>query len=239
MKIALIGYGKMGHAIEKIALQRGHEIVCKIDTANCDEIGGEAFSSADVAIEFTTPSTAFENCKKALACGMKVVSGSTGWTADIPKLQAEFGNRDGIAFFYSSNFSIGVNIFFALNKYLARLMNGFDQYDVDMTEIHHIHKLDHPSGTALTLAQGIMENLDRKDAWTESGTPKVNEINIAHERIGEVPGTHIIRYTSPVDKITISHEAFSREGFALGAVVAAEWLKDKSGFFGMEDMLHF
>ena len=239
MKIALIGYGKMGHAIEKIALQRGHEIVCKIDMSSCDEIGGANFASADVAIEFTTPSTAFENCRKALASGMRVVSGSTGWTADIPKLQDEFGKREGIAFFYSSNFSIGVNIFFALNKYLARLMNGFNQYDVDMTEIHHIHKLDHPSGTALSLAKGIIDNLDRKNSWTESGSPQSNEINIAHERIGEVPGTHIIRYTSPVDKITISHEAFSREGFALGAVVAAEWLKDKSGFFGMEDMLHF
>ena len=239
MKIALIGYGKMGHAIEKFALERGHEIVSIIDIDNQCDFDSAQFKSADVAIEFTTPATAYDNCLRALQAGVKVVSGSTGWTDRIPQLKNEMAGTPSATFFYSSNYSLGVNIFFAVNKYLARLMNGFAQYDVEMKEIHHIHKLDHPSGTAITLANGIIENLNRKKAWTENEEHKADEILIEHERIGEVPGTHIIRYKSPVDEISITHEAFSRDGFALGAVVAAEWLCDKTGFLGMDDMLKF
>lgn len=239
MKIALIGYGKMGHAIEKFALARGHEITCIIDINNPGDFDSPQFKSADVAIEFTTPSTAYDNCLRAMRNGVKVVSGSTGWTDRIPQLHKETENVPDATFFYSSNYSIGVNLFFAVNKYLAKLMNDFPQYDVEMKEIHHIHKLDHPSGTAITLANGIIENIDRKTAWTENEEHAGNEILIEHERIGEVPGTHIIRYKSPVDQITITHEAFSRDGFALGAVIAAEWLLDKTGFLGMDDMLKF
>ena len=229
----------MGHAIEKFALQRGHEIVSIIDVNNQGDFESNQFKSADVAIEFTTPSTAYDNCLRALKAGVKVVSGSTGWTDRIPQLRKDVESNKQATFFYSSNYSIGVNILFAVNKYLARLMNDFGQYDVEMDEIHHIHKLDHPSGTAITLANGIIDNIDRKTAWTENENHHDNEILIKHERIGEVPGTHIIKYTSPVDQITISHEAFSRDGFALGAVVAAEWLRDKTGFLGMNDMLNF
>ncbi len=229
----------MGHAIEKFALQRGHEIVSIIDVNNQGDFESNQFKSADVAIEFTTPSTAYDNCLRALKAGVKVVSGSTGWTDRIPQLRKDVESNKQATFFYSSNYSIGVNILFAVNKYLAKLMNDFGQYDVEMDEIHHIHKLDHPSGTAITLANGIIDNIDRKTAWTENENHHDNEILIKHERIGEVPGTHIIKYTSPVDQITISHEAFSRDGFALGAVVAAEWLRDKTGFLGMNDMLNF
>lgn len=236
MKIALIGYGKMGHAIEKISLERGHQIVCTVDIANASDIESEAFRSADVAIEFTTPATAFSNCTKALAQCVKVVSGSTGWTEHLPQIKSMVETSGG-GFFYTSNYSIGVNVLFAVNKYLAKIMDGFGQYDVAMREIHHIHKLDHPSGTAITLADGIISNMSRKSTWSEDASAPADALKITSERTGEVPGTHIIEYTSSVDKITISHEAFSREGFALGAVVAAEWLKDRSGFFGMNDML--
>ncbi len=237
MKIALIGYGKMGKTIEKIACSRGHEIVCIIDADNQEDFNSEAFKSADAAIEFTMPSAAFSNCCKALENGVAVISGSTGWIDRLPEAKALCESKDG-AMLYSSNFSIGVNIFFAVNKYLAKLMNGFSQYDVDMKEIHHIHKLDHPSGTAITLAEGVLGNIDRKKAWTEDINAGVDQLKITAEREGEVPGTHIINYTSSVDKITIEHEAFSREGFALGAVVAAEWIKGRKGWFTMDDMLN-
>lgn len=235
MKIALIGYGKMGKAIEKIAVSRGHEIVCIIDVNNQKDFESEAFRSADVAIEFTTPSTAFDNYKKAFSQGVAVVSGSTGWLDRIDEIKKDC--EEGNTFFYSSNFSIGVNILFAVNKYLARLMNGFTDYDVSMKEIHHIHKLDHPSGTAITLAEDIIKNIDRVDKWTESGDD-AGSVKITSERTGEVPGTHIIEYKSPIDSIMLKHEAFSREGFALGAVVAAEWLKGKKGWHTMDEMLN-
>lgn len=237
MKIALIGYGKMGKAIERIAIGRGHEIVCCIDTDNQDDFESAAFESADIAIEFSTPQSAYANYLRAFAKGVPVVSGSTGWLDKLPDIK-HLCDEGKATFFYSSNFSIGVNIFFALNKYLARLMNRFQQYDVDMTEIHHIHKLDHPSGTAITLADGIIENLTRKTQWTENEAPESNEVRISHERRGEIPGTHIINYESDVDRITISHEAFSREGFALGAVVAAEWMNDKKGFHTMDELMN-
>lgn len=236
MNIALIGYGKMGRTIEEIAIARGHKIVCKIDVDNQNDFDSDAFRSADVAIEFTTPNTAVENYRRAFAQGVAVVSGTTGWLDRVDEVK-RCCEQNNATFFYSSNFSIGVNIFFALNKYLAKIMNGFEQYDVSMKEIHHIHKLDHPSGTAITLAEGIIQNLDRKTGWAEN-SDNAELVNITAERVGEVPGTHIIEYRSDVDCIKIEHEAFSRRGFALGAVVAAEWVKGKKGWFTMNDMMN-
>lgn len=238
MKIALIGYGKMGKTIEQIALGRGHQIVSIVDINNPDEFNSDNFKSADVAIEFTTPATAFDNYMKAFAAGVPVVSGTTGWLDRIGEIKDKCAN-EGKTFFYASNFSIGVNIFFALNKYLAKIMNGFPNYEVAMTETHHIHKLDAPSGTAITLAEGILENIDRKDRWTLETAEKPADLPIHAIREGEVPGIHEITYESDVDTISIKHDAKSRAGFALGAVVAAEFTAGKKGFLGMEDMLKF
>lgn len=235
MKIALIGYGKMGRAIEKIAKERGHEIVAIIDVDNQGDFDSDAFRSADVAIEFTTPKTAFDNYLKAFAQGVKVVSGSTGWTDRLMEIH-NLCDEKGYTFFWTSNFSIGVNIFFALNKYLAAMMSGFPQYHPEMKEIHHIHKLDHPSGTAVSLANGIiLENKNIGD-WSEEKADDRTML-IRHERIGEVPGTHSICWDSAVDSITITHEAKSREGFALGAVTAAEWVANEQGFLTMEMLM--
>lgn len=236
MKIALIGYGKMGRAIEEIAVARGHEIVCRIDVNNQADFDSQAFAGADVAIEFTTPATAVENYKRAFAAGVPVVSGTTGWLDRKPEIEAAC--EAGATFFYASNFSLGVNIFFAMNRWLAGVMNGFNDYRVSLEEIHHIHKLDHPSGTAITLAEGVIENIDRLSQWSESDTaPDV--LPIEAKRSGEVPGTHIVQYDSEVDTITIEHRAKSRRGFALGAVVAAEYTVGKKGFLTMNDMLSF
>ncbi|MDD2798822.1 MAG: 4-hydroxy-tetrahydrodipicolinate reductase [Bacteroidales bacterium] len=238
MKIALIGYGKMGKEIEQIAISRGHEIVSIIDVNNPNDFSSDAFKSAAVAIEFTAPSVALENYRKCFAVGMPVVAGTTGWLAHLPEIKeaCEKGNT----FFYASNFSIGVNIFFAINKYLAKIMNQFPDYDVKMKEIHHIHKLDAPSGTAITLAEGVLENVDRKNKWALSdGTNSTSELAIEALREGEVPGYHSIIYDSAVDNITITHDAKSRKGFALGAVVAAEFTAGKKGFLSMDDMLKF
>lgn len=236
MKIALIGYGKMGKTIERIALNRGHEIVSIIDVDNLADFDSEAFRSADVAIEFTTPHTAFDNYLKAFAQGIPVVSGSTGWTERMPEIKKMCENGEA-TFFWTSNYSIGVNIFFALNKYLSALMDNFADYTPAMKEIHHIHKLDHPSGTALTLAEGLIDNVSRVDGWTEQPDCADNRLFIDHEREGEVPGTHIISWDSPADTITIEHKAKSREGFALGAVVAAEWVATRSGFLTMDELM--
>jgi 4-hydroxy-tetrahydrodipicolinate reductase len=238
MKIALIGYGKMGKTIEQIALGRGHEIVSIIDVDNRDDIKSDAFRSADVAIEFTTPSTAMDNYLACFKAGVPVVSGTTGWLDRLPEVK-EMCEKEGKTFFYSSNFSIGVNIFFALNKYLAKIMNQFSQYDVEMTEVHHIHKLDAPSGTAITLAEGVLENIDRKDRWVLEKAEKPTDMTIHAIREGEVPGIHEITYKSEVDTISIKHDAKSRAGFALGAVLAAEFTAGKKGFLGMDDMLKF
>ena len=240
MKIALIGYGKMGKIIEKIALLRGHEIVARIDVDNMEDIHSDAFRSADAAIEFTMPKVAEENCRKALEEGVPVVCGTTGWADKMDGIK-KLAEEKGKAFFWTSNFSVGVNVFFAVNKYLAKIMNGFDQYDVSMTETHHIHKLDAPSGTAVTLAEGILENLERKKSWTLAGAAPVeaDSIGIEAVREGEVPGIHTIVYDSPVDSITITHSAKSREGFALGAVMAAEFIQGKKGFLSMQDMMPF
>lgn len=238
MKIALIGYGKMGKTIEQIALSRGHQIVSIVDINNPEEFQSDNFKSADVAIEFTTPATAFDNYMKSFAAGVPVVSGTTGWLDRISEIKEKCAN-EGKTFFYASNFSIGVNIFFALNKHLAKIMNNFPAYDVCMTETHHIHKLDAPSGTAITLAEGIIENVDRKERWTLETAQQPTDLPIHAIREGEVPGIHEITYESDVDYISIKHDAKSRAGFALGAVVAAEFTAGKTGFLGMDDMLKF
>ena len=251
MKIALIGYGKMGRMIEQIALQRGHEIVSIIDIDNQDDFGSEAFRSADVAIEFTNPMVAYDNYMKAFAAGVKVVSGSTGWLEEHGDEVRQLCKEGGKTLFWSSNFSLGVAIFAAANKYLAKIMNRFDEYDVSMSETHHVHKLDAPSGTAITLAEGILENLDRKHSWvpgtllaadgTLTGTTECapDELPISSIREGEVPGIHTICYDSEADSITISHDAKSRRVFALGAVLAAEYTVSHEGLLGMSDLFDF
>lgn len=238
MKIVLIGYGKMGKTIEQIALQRGHQIVSIIDINNTADFESEAFRSADVAIEFTTPATALGNYMRCFAANVPVVSGTTGWLEHLDEVKAKC-EQEGKTFFYASNFSVGVNIFFALNRYLAKIMNGFPAYDVRMTEVHHIHKLDAPSGTAITLAEGILENVERKKRWTLETAEQPTDLPIHAIREGEVPGIHEIIYESEADTISIKHDAKSRAGFALGAVIAAEFTAGKKGFLGMNDLFHF
>jgi len=238
MKIALIGYGKMGKTIERIARERGHEIVSVIDVDNLDDFDSDAFKSADVAIEFTVPQVALSNYRRAFASGVAVVSGTTGWTEELPQLKKEIEEGSN-TLFWSSNFSLGVNIFMAVNKYLAKIMNQFPNYNVEMTEVHHTQKLDAPSGTAITLAEGVLENLDRKTVWVKETETKPEEMAIKSIREGQVPGIHTIRYESEVDSIEITHDAKSREGFALGAVVAAEFTAGKKGLLGMNDLLKF
>lgn len=239
MKIALIGYGKMGQEIEKVALERGHQIVCKVDIDENDKFHSPEFKSADVAIEFTTPKSALNNYRKAFESNVPVVSGTTGWLEDIDEIKNEC-NNNGKTFFYASNFSLGVNLFFAVNKYLSKLMNNFPDYEVVMEETHHIHKLDAPSGTAITLAEDIIANIKRKNSWAlynDTDDNKSDIIEIKDYREGEVPGIHSVIYESEVDSIKITHNAKSRRGFALGAVLAAEFTKDKKGFLGMQDLL--
>ena len=238
MKIALIGYGKMGKMIEQIAKDRGHEIVSIIDINNLEDFESEAFASADVAIEFTAPQAAYGNYLKAFSKNVKVVSGSTGWMKEHGEDVKKMCSEGGQTLFWASNFSIGVAIFSAVNRYLANIMNQFPQYDVEMEETHHVHKLDHPSGTAITLAEQIVEQIDRKEAWAEDTTdPKL--LRIDHIRRGEVPGIHTIRYDSEADLSTISHDAHSRKGFALGAVLAAEYTKEHQGLLTISDMFQF
>ena len=228
----------MGKTIERIARERGHEIVSVIDVDNLDDFDSEAFKSADVAIEFTVPQVALSNYRRAFASGVAVVSGTTGWTEEMPQLKKEI-EEGGKTLFWTSNFSIGANIFMAVNKYLATIMNQFPNYNVEMTEVHHTQKLDAPSGTAITLAEEILENLDRKSCWVKETETKPEEMAIKSIREGQVPGIHTIRYESEVDSIEITHDAKSREGLALGAVVAAEFTAGKKGFLGMKDMLKF
>lgn len=251
MKIALIGYGKMGKMIEQIALNRGHEIVCKIDIDNQHDFESDAFKSADVAIEFTSPQSAYGNYMKTFAAGVKLVSGSTGWLEEHGEEIKNLCTTGGKTLFWSSNFSLGVAIFSAVNKYLAGIMNNFPEYDVKMEETHHIHKLDAPSGTAITLAEGILEKMDRKNKWVMgtllapdgsiSGTEEcaANELPVSSIRRDEVPGIHSITYNSEADQITITHDAHSRKGFALGAVLAAEYTATHEGMLGMSDLFQF
>ena len=251
MKIAIIGYGKMGKMIEQIARARGHEIVSIIDKDNQQEFDSEAFASADVAIEFTSPTAAYGNYLKAFAKGVKVVSGSTGWMKDHGDDVRRLCSEGGHTLFWASNFSVGVAIFSAVNRYLAKIMNGFPQYSVSMEETHHVHKLDAPSGTAITLAEDIIDNLDRKDKWVKgtllspdgslTGSSKCadDEIAINSIRRDEVPGIHTVTYDSEADRITITHDAHSRKGFALGAVLAAEFTATHGGLLTISDMFKF
>ena len=238
MKIALIGYGKMGKTIEQIAKERGHEIVCIIDAENLHDFESVAFAKADVAIEFTAPTVAIDNYRRSWKVGVPVVSGTTGWKEQLPKIQEEI-NANGFTLFWTSNFSLGVNIFFELNRHLATIMNQFGDYDVSITETHHIHKLDAPSGTAITLAETILEKLNRKNQWVLGESNAANELTIKAIREDEVPGTHAVRYEGSVDTITLTHEAKNRLGLALGAVVAAEFTVGKTGFLNMQDLLKF
>ncbi len=276
MKIAIIGYGKMGHMIEKIAKDRGHEISVIIDAENEADIDSKAFRKSDVAIEFTQPNTAVNNLLRCFSAGVPVVCGTTGWLDSLPAVKSVCESGKG-ALLYSSNFSIGVNIFEAVSRYLTGIMNNYPQYTPTMEEVHHIHKLDHPSGTAITIAEELIATSNKVDNWKETpeDSPKPSDISdnsdssenlttlqpdnsttlfISHRREGEVPGIHTVIWDSPQDTITISHSAKSREGFALGAVLAAEWLAEKckkfsvgplklgsgqTGFFTMKDMLKF
>lgn len=238
MRIALLGYGKMGKVIEQIALDRGHSISFKIDISNQVEREQITTENTDVVIEFSSPSSAYENLKYCMSKGLKTVSGTTGWLEKRAEIETLCKEKSA-AFFYASNYSIGVNLFFKLNKQLAQLMKGQNQYEVSTTEIHHTEKLDSPSGTAITLAEGIMDGLGNKDSWVNQKIAESNEVPIWSSREGKVPGTHVIKYISDVDEIEIKHEAKSRLGFALGAVIAAEWIKDKTGVLGMEQMLGF
>lgn len=239
MKIALIGYGKMGKEIEKVALSRGHEIVCIIDVNNQEDFNSEAFRSADVAIEFTNPMVAYGNYMRTFEAGVKLVSGSTGWLEEHGEEIKRLCTEGGKTLFWSSNFSLGVAIFSSLNKYLAEIMNQFPTYDVSMSETHHIHKLDAPSGTAITLAEGVIENIDRKQKWVKEEATNASELPIHSIREGEVFGIHTIRYDSEVDSISITHDAKSRGGFVLGAVLAAEYTAGKEGYLGMSDLFPF
>ncbi|MEC7264500.1 MAG: 4-hydroxy-tetrahydrodipicolinate reductase [Bacteroidota bacterium] len=231
MKIGLFGYGKMGKMIEQIALDRGHTIVAKIDAGATDI----DFKSMDVAIDFSTPDAAFENIANCFKNGVPVISGTTGWLANYADAVNLCQQNNG-AFIYASNFSLGVNIFFELNAHLARMMAGLEQYKVSMEEIHHTQKLDAPSGTAITLAEGIIKNSSYEDWKLHETSDKTITINSIRE--GMVPGTHSISYESAVDKIEIKHVAHNREGFALGAVIASEWIQGKTGVFTMKDVLN-
>lgn len=275
MKIALIGHGKMGRMIEEIARQRGHEIVAIVDVDNPEVFASPAFASADVAIEFTSPASAYENCRKAWAAGLKVVCGSTGWFSAHEAEVRRACTDEGKTLFWASNFSLGVALFAAMSRRMAELMNRFPQYDVRMREVHHVHKLDEPSGTAITLCEDLLARIDRKQRWTlarEKGaqtdasahrlplgaaeltaenlplaeleaadgrTLEADELPIVAERRGEVAGLHSIVYHSDVDTIELTHSARSRRGFALGAVVAAEFTAAHTGLLSMNNLLDF
>ncbi len=239
MRIALIGYGKMGRTIEQLAIDRGHQIGAIIDPLNEDGLTQDKLKEIDVAIEFTRPEVAVSNIKNCIAWGIPIVSGTTGWLDRMPEIQAELDKYPKSPFFYASNYSLGVNVFFELNRRLAQMMNPLNDYDVSMEEIHHTQKLDAPSGTGITLAEGILDNLDRKSQWINETTSKPTDISLISKRIDSVPGTHSIKYSSAVDNIEIIHTAHSRQGFALGALVAAEWSIGRSGLLSMEMMLDF
>ncbi|HQR94613.1 MAG: 4-hydroxy-tetrahydrodipicolinate reductase [Bacteroidetes bacterium 24-39-8] len=236
MKIALIGYGKMGKAIEQIALSKGHEIVLKIDINNAADFNAENIAKAHVAIEFTGPHSAFDNVMKCMNLGIPVVCGSTGWLDKWETVKASCEQHNG-AMVYASNYSIGVNLFFELNKYLAALMESHPEYNVLMEEIHHTEKKDAPSGTAITLAEQVLAAITRKKQWVNETASSKDELEIISKRIDPAPGTHTIKYTSSVDDIEITHTAHNRIGFAGGAVLAAEFLKDKKGIYNMKNVL--
>lgn len=247
MKIALLGYGKMGKIIEKIAIDRKHEIVLKIDYDNLHDLTAENLQKADVAIEFSTPSSVLNNIDACIEAGLPIVVGTTGWYDHIPQLKQKCEQLGG-SVMYASNYSVGVNIFFKVNQFLAKLMNNYPYYDVQVEEIHHTQKLDSPSGTAITIAEGILDNIDTKNEWTnvlvadnaaEAEIAKPEQLLIESHRIESVPGTHTVIYDSEIDTIEFKHTAHNRNGFALGAVLAAEWMQDKKGFYTVHDMFNF
>ena len=245
MKIALLGYGKMGRIIEQFALDRGHEIVLKIDESNLDQRTTENLQDADVAIDFSTPGSVISNIERCFDAGLPLVVGTTGWYDQIEEIKAECLAGDN-ALLYASNFSVGVNVFFFVNEVLSKIMNRYPQYDVLVEEIHHTQKLDSPSGTAITIAEGILEGLNRKKTWVnelvgngEELITKPEQLLIESHRIEDVPGTHTVVYSSEVDDIEFKHKAHGRAGFALGAVLAAEWLQGKKGFYSVKDMFDF
>lgn len=237
MRIALIGYGKMGKAIEEVAISRGHEIILKIDQPNLHEFTRENMAKADVAIEFTSPHTAFDNIKSCIEFGIPAVCGSTGWTDKLEEIKKKCIDKGG-SFIYSSNYSVGVNIFFEINKKLAQLMASHKEYEILLEETHHTQKKDAPSGTAISLADQVLEQVKRKKHWVNDISDNPEELEIISKRIDPAPGTHSIKYSSAIDDIEIIHTAHNRKGFATGAVLAAEFIKDKKGFFSMKDVLN-
>lgn len=237
MRIALIGYGKMGKMIKEVAEQRGHDVVLKINIENLEDFTADNMAQVDVAIEFTAPESAYDNVIKCIDFGVPVVSGSTGWNEKLETAK-EYCRQKGGSLLHASNFSIGVNIFFEVNKLLARLMASQPEYDVTLKEIHHTQKKDAPSGTAVTLAEQVIANLPRKQSWVNHESYHPEKLTIISERVDPAPGTHHVKYTSEVDDIEIIHTAHSRKGFALGAVLAAEFIADKKGVFTMQDVLH-
>ena len=245
MNIALLGYGKMGRIIEQFAIDRGHNIVLKIDAFNLHELNSDNLRKADVAIDFSTPDSALANIEACFSAGTPLIVGTTGWYEHLKEVQEKCEESNN-SLLYASNFSIGVNVFFFVNQVLAKIMNRYPQYEVLVEEIHHTQKLDSPSGTAITIAEGIINGLERKNQWVndligegEEVVAKPEQLLIESHRIEEVPGTHTVIYSSEVDDIEFKHKAHSRAGFALGAVVAAEWLKDKKGFYSIKDMFDF
>ncbi len=236
MNIAILGYGKMGREIEKTALVRNHRITLVVDISNQEELTLENLRKADVALDFSTPGSAFQNILACFEAGVPIVCGTTGWLDRFNEVKILCEQRGG-TFFYASNFSLGVNIFFAINRNLARIMDSIPDYDVRIREIHHIHKLDAPSGTAITLANDLIACVGRKEKWELNGQSVGSSVNISAVREDEVPGTHIITWDSPVDTIEISHEAKSRKGLAMGAVLAAEFIRDKKGVYSMQDLI--
>lgn len=235
MNILLVGYGKMGKTIERVARERGHHIAGKIDI---DNLGDLDTVQADAAIEFSHPDAAYHNVKKCIERSIPVVCGTTGWLARKAEIDTLTTQKAG-AFFYASNYSLGVNMFFKLNEQLARMMNQFSAYDVRVDEVHHVEKKDAPSGTAITLAEGLIKNLDRKKKWVKVAPTGQDEIEIQSFRIDDVPGTHVVKYASAIDDIEIKHTAHTREGFALGAVMVAEWIRGRTGVLNMDDFLKF
>jgi len=236
MNIALIGYGKMGKEIERIALRRGHSIVLTVDETNAMTFTDEELKKADVAIEFSTPESVYVNILRCFKTGIPVVAGTTGWMDKIEAVKEECAKSQA-AFFYASNYSIGVNIFFQLNRYLAAIMEKYAEYEPTVDETHHIYKKDSPSGTGITLANDILAALNRKKNWIEGGSDEPGMLQIHSKREGNVPGTHSIKYSSDIDDIEIIHTAHNRRGFALGAILAAEWIAGKKGVFGMHDLM--
>lgn len=237
MKIAIIGYGKMGKVIEQIAFSRNHEIVAIIDINQNSPVSFQKLEEANVAFEFTNPDSAIKNILQCFKMNIPVICGTTGWYKDLDHIKSEC-RKLNVTFFYASNFSLGVNILFEMNKRLAQIMNNFNDYDVEITEIHHLQKLDSPSGTAITLANEIIDNIESKTNWQNNAKHKENILNIISRREEKVPGTHTIKYESDVDKIEFTHEAKSRQGFGLGAVLAGEFILNKKGIFTMQDLLN-